>query len=89
MQTVFVNEPAKPPPIPTSVAEHSRPAPVPQQPLNAHWVNFHVIVPDLSITQWASRLLKFSIGTLLATLALVLPVLAVVGIIAAIAAVLK
>jgi len=89
MQTVFVNEPAKPPPIPTSVAEHSRPTPAAQQPINSHWVNFHLIVPDLSIAQWASRLLKFSIGTLIATLALVLPVLALVGIIAAIAAALK
>lgn len=89
MQTVFVNEPAKPPPLPTDVAEHSRPTPAAQQPINSHWVNFHLIVPDLSITQWASRLFKFGVGLVLATLALCLPLMAVAGIFAAIAAALK
>lgn len=92
MQNNLASETSKPPPLPASVADHARPVPAQQAtppPVATHWVNFHLIVPDLPIAQWASRLFKFGLGLVLASLALALPLLAVVGIWVAIAAALK
>lgn len=91
MQNNLASEASKPPPIPASIADHARPASTQQAtaPVATHWVNFHLIVPDLPIAQWASRLFKFGLGLVLASLALALPMLAVVGIWVAIAAALK
>lgn len=80
------NQPAKPPPLPASVADHARPAAANQPAPPSQWINLNLIVPDLPVAHWASRIFKFYAGLALATLALCLPILAIAAIVAAIGA---
>lgn len=80
------NQPAKPPPLPASVADHARPVPAAPPSPPMQWVNLNLIVPDLPVAHWASRIFKFYAGLALATLALCLPILAIAAIAAAIGA---
>lgn len=80
MQTVFVSESVKPPPIPTSVADHSRPAPAQQPAPPSQWINVNLIIPDLSIKQWMQRMFKFGLALAVVYIALLIPLLVIAAI---------
>lgn len=64
---------SKPPPIPGPVAEHAKPAPPSQSLPPSQWVNLNLIIPDLSIKQWSSRLFKLGLAATLVYIALLIP----------------
>lgn len=88
MQNNLASETSKPSPIPGSFASHAPPVQASAR-TSAQWINLSVTLPDLSITDWMMRLLKFEIGALLTGVILALPLLALSAIVIAIAAVIK
>lgn len=67
-----------PPPVPASIAEHSRPA-IAAQPdspptaTQALTIHHNIVIPDLTIKDWTWRMFKAGLALCLVSIALLFP----------------
>lgn len=78
-----------PPPIPSSIAEHAKPSSNFTEHSAPFRVHHSLEIPNLSISEWTGRLLKFEVAAILTAVILAFPLLVLSVIAIGIAALLK